>query len=75
MKRAPMRLKLWRREHSLTEAEAGKRFGTTRMTWRRWESGQMVPAPAHMIALYAAGVAEPNDFYDLPELVVARRAA
>lgn len=75
MKRATMRLKLFRREHGLTEAQAAAKFDTTRMTWRRWEGGKMVPGPAHMIALYAAGVAEPNDFYDLPELVPARKAA
>jgi transcriptional regulator with XRE-family HTH domain len=75
MKRAPNKLRAWQREQGLTDAEAGARFGTTRMTWLRWKSGEMVPGPAFMIELYGERVAEPNDFYDLPDLAVDRNAA
>lgn len=75
MKRAPSRLKVWQREQGLTDADAGAFFGTTRMTWMRWKNGDMIPGPAFMIELYLHGVAEPNDFYDLPDRLVTRKAA
>lgn len=67
MKRASERLRDWREAQGLTQAEAGARFNTTRMTWHRWEAGEMLPNPAQLAALYREGVAEPNDFYDLPQ--------
>lgn len=75
MKRAPSKLRAWQRERGLTDAEAGAEFGTSRMTWMRWKSGEMIPGPAYMIELYRARAAEPNDFYDLPDLAVSRVAA
>lgn len=75
MKRAPFKLKTWQREQGLTDADAGAFFGTTRMTWMRWKSGDMVPGPAFMIELFVQGVAEPNDFYDLPDFRVSKAAA
>lgn len=75
MKRAPSKLKAWQREHGFTDAEAGAHFGVSRMTWMRWKSGEMVPGPAYMIELFVDRVAEPNDFYDLPDLRVVRKAA
>lgn len=73
-KQAPTRLKRWRMANGLTHEAAGARFGTTRMTWLRWESGLAVPGPGFMIELYSEGVAEPNDFYDLPALRVGQSA-
>lgn len=75
MKRAPGKLKAWQREQGLTDADAGAFFGVTRMTWMRWKSGTMIPGPAAMIEIYAQRIAEPNDFYDLPDLRVSRHAA
>lgn len=59
----------------MTHAEAGAYFKTTRMTWFRWESGAMIPSPPHMVALFCAGVATPNDFYDLPVAMPQSKAA
>ena len=75
MKRAPSKLRAWQREHGLTDAEAGARFGVSRMSWLRWKGGEMIPGPAPMIELYLQAVAEPNDFYDLPARAVRQRAA
>lgn len=75
MKRAPRKLEIWQRQHGFTDAEAGAHFRTTRMTWLRWKRGEMVPSPNFMILLFVEGVAEPNDFYDLPENVTRRAAA
>ena len=75
MKRAGSKLRAWQREQQLTDADAGAFFGTTRMTWLRWKNGEMIPGPAFMIELYVHGVAEPNDFYDLPERLALKAAA
>lgn len=74
MKRSPMMLRLWQREKGFSDSEAGEHFGVTRQTWLRWKGGA-VPGPAHMIQLYVDGVAQPNDFYELPELAVLRKVA
>ena len=74
MKRSPMMLKLWQRQQGYSDTEAGAHFGVTRMTWLRWKNGA-VPGPLHMVALFSAGVAQPNDFYDLPETASQRKAA
>lgn len=75
MKRAPVKLKAWQREQGLTDADAGAFFGVTRMTWMRWKSGTMIPGPGAMIEIYIQRIAEPNDFYDLPDLLVSKEAA
>ncbi|NYT42300.1 hypothetical protein HZY97_16125 [Sphingomonas sp. R-74633] len=69
-----MMLRLWQRERGYSDTDAGAHFGVTRQTWLRWKGGA-VPGPAHMIELFRDGVAQPNDFYDLPELVAPRKAA
>ncbi len=75
MKRAPTKLKIWQQNQGFTDAEAGAHFCTTRMTWMRWKAGEMVPSPNFMLRLFIEGVAEPNDFYDLPDLGVRQDAA
>lgn len=63
---AAAKLKAWRTSEDLTQAEAARRFGVTRMTWFRWESGEIQPRAGMMRSLCAAidGLL-PNDFFDL----------
>ena len=39
-----------RQRAGLTQAQAASRVGTSERSWRRAESGQMVPAPGRMIS-------------------------
>ena len=75
---APIRYKLrnWRRNEGLTQADAAARFGVVRRTWNQWEQGVAIPGVAHMVELvsFTGGQVQPNDFYELPDLT-ARRAA
>lgn len=71
MKRSPMMLRLWQREKGFSDQEAADYFEVSRMTWQRWKKG-IVPAPPHVVALFCEGVAQPNDFYDLPAQKPAR---
>ena len=75
MKQATIKLGTWQRDQGLTDAEAGARPSTTRTTWPRWKNGEMIPGPQSMVRLFIAGVAEPNDFYDLPVMLLRQRAA
>ena len=78
MSTAPIRYKLrnWRRQQGLTQAEAAKRFGVARRTWHQWEQGAIIPGPSHMIELVniTGGEVQPNDFYALPALTMAEAA-
>lgn len=71
MATAPIRYKLrtWRRNEGLTQAEAAARFGVARRTWNQWEQGIAIPGPGHMIELarITSGQVQPNDFYALPK--------
>jgi transcriptional regulator with XRE-family HTH domain len=70
------KLKAWRSSQDLTQAQAGRRFGVTRMTWFRWENGEVAPRAA-MISKLCSAIADlqPNDFYNLSGLTTVRRAA
>lgn len=75
---APIRYKLknWRRLHQLSQAAAAEMIGVARRTWHQWEQGVVIPGPSHMIELYSLtkGDAQPNDFYELPDLSVRKAA-
>ena len=75
--RSSNKLRSWRRGESLTQSQAGARFGVTRKTWHSWETGSATPGPALMVAIYEAtgGFIVPNDWYDLPSLTIIDRAA
>ena len=61
------KLRVWRRLQCLAQWQAAKRFDISRMTWHRWEAGQVTPRRAEISALCAAiSGLSPNDFYDLP---------
>lgn len=71
MTQSPITFKLrnWRRQHELSQAEAAARMGVARRTWHQWERAIVIPGPDHMAALHklTGGEVEPNDFYDLSE--------
>jgi len=71
------KLKAWRTEQGLTQAEAGERVGVTRFCWMAWECGRKMPRYAEMIAIYVLtdGEVTPNDFYALPLLSRHKDAA
>lgn len=69
----PIRYKLrnWRRLNLLSQAGAAARLGVARRTWHQWEQGAVIPGAAHMVGLVVltGGEVQPNDFYDLPDLM------
>ena len=79
MANAPIRYKLrnWRRNECLTQADAAAQFGVARRTWNQWEQGIAIPGAGHMVELVAftSGQVQPNDFYALPLVGGGRKAA
>ncbi|WP_397604989.1 helix-turn-helix transcriptional regulator [Sphingorhabdus sp.] len=63
---ASAKLKAWRSVEGLTQAQAAKRFGVTRMTWFRWENGEIQPRGHAMRSLCEIiNDLQPNDFFNL----------
>lgn len=79
MASAPIRYKLrnWRRNEGLTQADAAARLGVARRTWHQWEQGIAIPGAAHMVELvsFTGGQVQPNDFYALTAIDAVRKAA
>lgn len=83
MATAPIRYKLrnWRRNEGLTQADAAAQFGVARRTWNQWEQAIAIPGAGHMVELvrFTHGQVQPNDFYALPQgelaIGVGRKAA
>jgi transcriptional regulator with XRE-family HTH domain len=62
------KLRNWRRQQGLSQAEAAEKMSVARRTWHQWERGTVVPGPEHMVKLVhlTQSAIEPNDFYALP---------
>jgi transcriptional regulator with XRE-family HTH domain len=61
---AAVKLKAWRVGEDLTQAQAARRFGVTRMTWFRWENGEIQPRSQTLTRLCTAiSGLRPDDFF------------
>ena len=63
------KLRTWRRNHGLSQADAAAKLGVARRTWHLWEHGARIPEPDNLLALVqiTGGAIEANDFYRMPE--------
>lgn len=66
------RLKEWRerQEPKLTQRQFGEQIGVTQQAVDKYESGERMPEPDVMVAIFEAtgGAVGPADFYALPQI-------
>lgn len=72
-----MKLGDWRRREAMTQPDLAIALDVTLSSVARYETGTRMPEPDVMRRVYVVtdGSVQPNDFYDLPDLAVDRRAA
>lgn len=77
MRPATWKLKAWRDERSLTQAQAALLIGTNKRQWLLMERGRTIPNHDNMVRLFVVteGSVRPDDFYALPILPALKRAA
>ena len=59
-----MKLKKWRAEKKITQADVAKRLGVILVTVSRWECGTRIPSHRMQVAIHRMtdGVVAPNDW-------------
>lgn len=72
-----MKLSIWFERTGKSPVELAESIRKSVQAIYKYMDGSRIPRPNEMVAIYRAtgGLVEPNDFYDLPKLPKARKAA